>query len=594
MRITRHIALLVLGTIIGVGCSNTDNPVTPGGSQIMMIRMADVPLTGGDATSVAFIDDQRLVAVIDGKLYVVPTSGGPPTLMHGDADYVAVVASPTGEIYAQTSSELRVFSFIGGKVTIAPVPINGPSVEKTSLRISPAGDPYMLVYSYPNTLEVWFSTDKGARWVTLPLPPGFTFGGGITWGYADQLMLSSAVGFYTSTTFGFKWTPHAAAIPNVATDVFCAENGYIYAYQSGRAGLRVSRNGGVSFEQLQSADKAPYFVEILQGSDKALYAIANRSLVGPNATTRPMSLLRSTDDGASWQHAFYTQAFDLDIRNNMIAVGQGASSAGVCLSRDLGATWTSSGLGRVGRIDDIGFDKDGNLLILADKALYRRASTVWQIVGSQAAFARMTTAPLGRMYIGQGATMFSSFDHGVSWNERVLTDYVYPGVGTIMQPAVVGMMNGDFLISVTTYRADINPQTHTAGAMYRMSDDGIPRRMSTPGNFVKLVEDRDGDVHGTTVNLSDNFISMDHGTSWRSVSGGTPAVAVNRSNKYISLGAGNTFRLGSIDNDQTSELTLLHFTSQTNLVTSMKFDANDRLYVVTADRGIFYSETPLK
>ncbi len=594
MRITRHIALLLLGTIIGAGCSNTDNPITPGGSQIMMIRMADVPLMGGYATSVAFIDDEKLVAVIDGKLYMVPTSGGPPTLMHADADYVAVVASPTGEIYAQTTSDLRVINFIGGKVTTAPVSITGASVEKTKLLISPAGDPYMLVYSYPNTLEVWYSIDKGARWVQMPLPPDFAFGGGITWGYAGELMLSSAVGFYTSTTYGMKWTPHAPAITNVASDLFCADNGHIFAYQTGRAGLLVSRNGGVSFEQVQPPDKAPYFVEILQGADKALYAIANRSTVGPNTVSRPMSLLRSTDDGASWQHAFYTQAFDLDIRNNMIAVGQGASSSGVCVSLDLGATWSSSGLGKVTRIDDIGFDKDGNILILAGRTIYRRASTVWQVVGSQAAFARMTTAPLGRMYVGHGTTMYSSFDHGTSWSERILTDYVYQGVGTIVQPTVVGMMNGDFLISVTTYRSDINPQTHTAGALYRVSEDGIPRRVSTPGNFVKIVEDRDGDLHGTTVNFSDNFVSSDHGSTWRTVATGTSAVAVNSSNKYIALGAANTFRLGSIDNDQTSEITLMHFTSQTNLVTSMKFDANDRLYVVTADRGIFYSETPLK
>lgn len=591
----RHIALLLLTALVGVGCSNTIDPITPIGNQIVMTRMADMPLVGGEATSVAFIDDSRLVAVINGRLYTIPTSGGTPSLVHSDAEYVSVVVAPTGEVFALTTHDLRIINHIGGPVTIAPLQVSGANIERSVLTMSPMGEPYVLLYSYPNKFEAWRSIDNGATWKSLPTPPEFAFGGGITWGYAGEIMLSSAAGFYTSVTRGSKWTPHAAAIPNAAADVFCAENGHIYAYQTGRAGLYVSKDGGTTFTQIQSPDKAPYFVEILDGADKALYALANRSSAGPSPVARPMSLLRSTDGGVTWQHAFYTQAFDLAIRDNMIAIGQGASSSGVCVSRNMGTTWTSSGLSKVVRIDDIGFDKDGNILILSDKALYRRAGTLWQSLGSQAAFGRMTTAPLGRMYVGQGTTMYSSFDHGASWSERVLTDYVSPGVGTIVQPAVLGMENGDFLISVTTYRDDIHPQTHTAGALYTMSDDGIPRRLpNAQGNFVTLVQDNDGDVHATTVNFNNALISIDRGATWKTVPTASPARAVNSVNRYVAIGPNNTYRIGEVGTEHSTEIAFLNFTSQSSLITSMKFDANDRLYVVTSDRGIFYSETPLK
>ena len=55
-----------------------------------------------------------------------------------------------------------------------------------------------------------------------------------------------------------------------------------------------------------------------------------------------------------------------------------------------------------------------------------------------------------------------------------------------------------------------------------------------------------------------------------------------------------TYRIGTMGNDETRPLKMSGFTTPGNLINSIKFDRDDRLYVVTANQELYISESPLK
>ena len=102
-------------------------------------------------------------------------------------------------------------------------------------------------------------------------------------------------------------------------------------------------------------------------------------------------------------------------------------------------------------------------------------------------------------------------------------------------PVVLGKRDNEFLVSITTYRDDLG--THTNGALYKVDDNGMAAKITgANGNFVKIIEDRDKILYAATVNFSDALKSTDGAATWQVQPTGTPAIAINSNNRFISNG----------------------------------------------------------
>jgi photosystem II stability/assembly factor-like uncharacterized protein len=608
----RYVPLILLfcSFILG-GCDTATDPDNPSGGDtttIVMSKLADLPVAGGDATGIAVAPDGRIIAVIDGKLYAIPAAGGAPQIINGDAVHTNVAVAPSGEIYALTPTEFRTYAPGTTTPTIVPIDPAGPRaigrrVEDSEIIFSPSGEPFITFINNTPQSYTYYSTDKGETWKDFTLMNGsgsMQYGGDVAFMPNGDIIAADYKGLYKTTDQGATWASFPPPLDNYAGKLLVTSNGDIYYWVKGGGGLKVSHDGGGSFSDLSQFNRAPYFISIRQGNDGALYALANRSAVGHVPIARPMSLLKSTDGGTTWQHLLYVQGHELATRGTTLAVGlvgsldgSARTPGGVNISQNMGTTWSSNGLNTVGKFQDIGFDRDGNLMLIADQELFRKTTAGWQTVGSQGFFNRFTTTPQGNLLIATPSTAFFSSDNGTTWNEKEFPDYLYGGIGGIVVPVVVGKRDNEFLVSVTTYRDDLG--THTNGALYKVGGDGVPSRITgVNGNFVKIIEDKDKILYAATVNFADALKSTDGGATWQVQPKGTPAIAINSSNKFISNGEMGTYRIGTMGSDETRPLKMSGFTTPGNLISSIKFDRNDQLYIVTANQELYISQSPLK
>lgn len=552
-----------------------------------MTRLTDLPAARGNAVSIDILDASTLVAVIDDKIYTVPTSGGRPTLMHANARYESVVVGGGGEIYALTYDALYVIDHIGGTPRVVDIQIRTPQTEKVTLSVSPTGDPYLRVYSYPARMTLYTSADRGTTWTTIPMPSDFRYGGGLAFGPSGELYLSSPMGFYTSPDRGMTWTSYPAPLANYGGELVRRSNGHILYYVPGGGGLRLSTDGGASFTEFTDP---PNFSKIIEGADGVLYALINRG--STTLADKPMTVAKSTDGGTTWQHVYFVQGHDFAMKGSVVAVAQGEkASGGVAISTDNGRTFIPAGLGSVESISSFGFDAEGNLILLADRTLYRKTSSGWRTLGGQSGFFTMATTPQGTIFLPHISSTFLSVDDGVSWKETLMPDYLYGGVGSIGLPVVLGTRNGDLIVSVTTYREEL--ATHTNGMLVRVRPDGTATRLTNGSNYVSIVEDATGLLYGQTVNFVTYQRSTDGGALWTEVQTPVPGFAFDSRNRYIAYGELGTFRQGSLGDNGTQALTLTGFTSQSHYIRSAKFDSHDRLHLLTSDQGLFVATQPL-
>jgi photosystem II stability/assembly factor-like uncharacterized protein len=615
--------LAALSLVIVAGCTKEPNPGDPSGNngakkEVAVARLSPLPADSGNTTSIAIASDNSFIALMDGRLVAIDAAGAVRTI-NGDATHLEVAISPSGDIYAVTATELRRYDATTGSMVSSPIPENGPlatngRVEGAEIRFSPAGEPFVtLISNYPHTYT-YFSTDRGGTWRPLPFPSGrssLAFSGDVIFTRSGDLLAGDYQGLYRSTDRGASWTLLTAQMPNFAIKLLATSNGDIYRYIPGGGNLSVSHNGGSTFTDITPVNRPPFFTALQEGPDGALYALANSSSTGTLTIDRPMHLIRSTDGGANWKHIIYSQAYDFAMRGQTIAIAAAGTSfsfnrgpGGIQLSRDLGATWTTVGLGEAGTIQDFGFDDAGNLMLLADHALYRRTASGWTTLGSQpGSFLRFASGH-GRMLVAGTTSFYLTTDNGATWSEGSYPDYLPAGNGSIEVSDVIALRSGEFLVSITTYRLDLS--THTNGQLYRIGADGVAHKLGGPGQTLeRLIEDPDGVVHGTgqtldpiTVTFStQGYRSSDGGNSWTDETTPSPAQAYNSARRFFRFGGGNgaTFSLGSIGSSETTPLTLTGFDALPQSITQVMFGPDDRLYLLTSGgAGLFVSSAAVK
>jgi hypothetical protein len=575
-----------------------------------MSQLTDLPMSGGDVTGVANTPDDGIVAVIDGKLYSMNGSGGAMQLINDDAPHSAIGLAPDGTLYAVTATDLRAYDLTTGAHRSVPIDPAGPNgggmrIEETEVIISPSGQPYIrLINNRPQTY-IYTSTDKGTSWTALKMPDGFRYGGGLAFTPGGDMLLSGAFGFYRSSDGGTTWTTYPAAYANYGPSLVATSNNDIYAYVRGGGGMRVSHDGGASFSDLSQFNRSPFFTALAKGQDGSLYALASRSSQSAPSSS-PTGLLRSTDGGTTWHHVVYAQGHVLAMRGPGTVIGLAAASSdgrsgGLMISHDGTATWTTAGMTKVSTITDVGFDRNGALMILADGGIYRRTSGGWQTLGAQSSeFSRFATTPDGTLAVANLTTVFRSNDNGVSWSEMAIPNYLPAFNGTPAVTTLIGRRNGDFLLSITNY-ADATGYVN--GQIYRVGTDGTPAKLAPSGNsFATITEDRDGVLYGVTSTLSqltytfnsESYSSTDGGASWQKGGNGPGISGVNSKNRYFAITGQSSYAMRTAASDQKTDITLSGFTSQGNYIRRAAFGPDDRLYIITLDKGLFVSSAAVE
>ncbi|MBS1912816.1 MAG: exo-alpha-sialidase [Bacteroidetes bacterium] len=606
----RPILLLLLGLLL-VACNKPAGPEgtnNPPSATVAMTPLADLPMAGGDVTGISIAPNNTIVAAVNRKLYSMDAAGGSMQLINGDPVHTSIGLAPGGELYTVADRDFRTYDLAAGTYHSAPIDPAGPfatgrTIMESYVTFSPSGEPYIRIINNTPQTYIYHSTDKGVSWQALALPSGFRYGGGLAFAPNGDILMTSAFGFYRSSDHGATWTTSSPAIANYGPDVLAASNGDIYCWVRGGGGLRVSHNGGASFTDLAQFNRAPYFVDVQQGSDGALYALANRNSLGSDLAARPSSLLRSTDGGSTWKNAFYAQGRVFAMRGSMIAIGLAATGpdnrgGGIAISQNNASTWTQGGMGSVAQIMDVGFDRDGNVMILADNGLYRRMPGGWQTFGTQPGlFSRFASGLHGTLLLANTASVFYSGDNGATWSEDTIPNY-QSGIDPPAVEVLLGRHAGGFLLDIASYS---DTRGYSNGQLYRVGADGRPVKVPTAPTLSSLVEDANGLLYGATQVLdaftstfrSTAYYSSDGGATWTEQKNLKAGQAFNSQNKYFSIDGQASYSLNTLDGTKTV-LTLGGFTTAGNLVRRVVFGPDDKLYLITYDSGMFISAVPVR
>ncbi|CAN5445146.1 hypothetical protein BH10BAC6_BH10BAC6_17130 [soil metagenome] len=594
MRILATLLVLTLAFSL-TSCTKSGDPTTPTTEKgdVPMTRVGSLPTAGGNATSVDFLDASTLVAVIDAKIYTVPVGGGSPTLRYDNATYTKLVVGGGGEVYGLTEDALWVIPSIGATPTKTSLTIKTPQTLNVYVSVGPNGQCYVRVLSYPTVIRIYTSADKGASWTTMPLPTSYSYGGGLCFGgSANEIYVSGPSSFHASTDAGTTWSNAPAPIPNYGGELLYRANGDIICYVPGGGGLSVSRNKGASFTAVLPFNRAPFIWKLIEGADGMLYGALAATVV--TGAEKPLEIMRSDDGGATWKHLYFSLGHDIAMRGRMVAVGQSSMAAGgVAISTDNGSTFTTTGLSTIKSITSFGFDGNGALIIAADLSLYQQTTSGWISLGPPSIATSFTSSPQGTLFVVSTGVSYTSTDNGRTWNAATMPPYTYSGIGAIGLPVVLGMRNGNALVSITTYRSDLYPPVHTNGSMVIITPDGVASRASVNENFVKVIQDANGVLYGGTNNFSTAQQSNDGGQSWTEVSKGALGFAIDGRNKFIAYGELGSYKSGTVGSDVLATLTLSGFPLPSNSIVHARFDKNNRLWLLSGGAELYQATTQL-
>ncbi len=583
------LAIALVSMLIVHGCSpstGTNTPVTPNTATIAMQQLSDLPKAGGDVSSVSFLDAQTVVAVIDGKIATVPVSGGQVTILHSNATFESVCVGGSKEIYALAYSELWVLDNINSTPKKSSVFTRNGQTLSVNLSVGTNGQPYLRVLSYPSSMQVWTSTDKGVTWTTVQFPTLKEGGGGFAFGTGSEVYASSPQSFYSSNDNGTTWTKHPAVKANYGGELLVRKNGDVVYYIPNGGGLWSSSDKGNSFTNLTPFNDNPFYSMIREADDGYLYALLKPS--SSPVVEKAARLMRSLD-GKTWTHVLFAEGRDLAIQGSKIAVAMsGQTSGGIAVSDDMGQSFKCAGTQDVQAIQSFGWNASGDLCVFADKGLFVKTSSGWRCHGNALIFGGFCSAGGGIMYLCGINTCYVSNDAGKTWKDIVMPPTPgTSGTGTFKIPVVFGVNQGDALVSVTYFRYDLSK--HTNGRLLRLKPDGSVTTIKSGTNYIWMAQAGSGRLYARTDNFATNQYSADMGFNWTETPTAAPGFVFNNTDRFIASGGGMSFRWGTLQNSTTATLTLDGYTSQSIYLNSALFDAQDRLHILSLDKGLFVS-----
>lgn len=588
---TLRVALFLISCFL-VSCSTntTTTPTTPTTTTLVMERLTDLPYNGGTVTSVDVIDANTVLAVIDGKLATCSATGGVVTFHASPANAISAVMGSGGEVYVLTYDSFWVVDKIGGTPQKTSIFTRNGQTLDVKLSVSPAGQPLLRMYTYPTSMKTMTSADRGVTWTELDLPTKNEYGGGLAYGANNTMYVSSPNSFQVSDNGGTTWQKFPAVIPNYGGELLVRKNGDVLCYVRGGGGLWSSSTNGASFTNLTPFNQFPFHVKIVEGADGNLYSLVTTGTTTDGTNARVM---RSADGGKTWQHVLFAQATDLAASGAVMATGFDAdATGGLAVSSNNGSTFVSAGTRTALTMQGLGFTADGSPVIMADKGLYvRSASAGWQTFGGQSTFTAFTTAASGKVYVTGLKTCYASGDNGKTFSPLTLPDLFTTGVGTFKTPVLLGLQDGTALLSRTYYRTDL--QLHTNGLLERVTSAGVQTTLNNGTNYVWMAQDATGTIWARTDNFVASQKSSDNAATFVEIPTAAPGVAFTSTNRAFKITGAGTYTISDPGLGASKELTLGGFTSAATAIIAIKFDAANKLYLVTANDGVFVATTGL-
>ncbi len=247
---------------------------------------------------------------------------------------------------------------------------------------------------------------------------------------------ADSVGIYRSSNNGITWIP--VQIPGIVypfiTFIACQPSGDVYAISYFNS-LYHSPNSGDSWAGVDFTGAPPYLyhARTVLFSDRYIFVAGNYDTWPPLQFYTPTFVLRSSDNGISWDSVFSIaeprapSTFAAGERGRIYA---GISDYGLFRTDDYGAHWENVNSGYPTSYLSSAIDSSGAILVGFD-AVYRsrHGGRSWERIGLEGDIVdAVTVDPLGNILVGtEGNGVFRSTNDGETW-DSITTGLRWPGM----------------------------------------------------------------------------------------------------------------------------------------------------------------------
>lgn len=590
-RSNRLLLLLAPLLLVFVGCGDGSTPSNPFNvgiaKTVKMLEVKERPRLGGRTTSLDITKNGEIVAVVDGRLL---RFGGndQPEVIDDRREYVVAAVGGDGRIVAHTATELLTFPSGSTTPRVLPIPLSGPvgangPITTSSIDFGPDGRAYVtLISSLPRTY-VFHADADGMEWTQLKFDGGQDYlrsRGGIAITPSGTLLAGNFEGILATSTLGASWQVRTRSVPNDDIALTVGSDGTVYRYSPGNAGLGLSSDGGENFLEATFSIFPPYFYRVRAEGSGTLWALANTTESGgATPLERPMSLMRSSDQGTTWEAVLRVQGEALDIDGAKVAVGlsdnlhtRGTSPGGVVVTRNNGLTWESDGVIEAGEIADFTHRGDGDLMMVLDGAIQKQTTIRFNFV----------SAPIGLQQLvgGPEEDLLWSARGGLAWLRRadgVIAEIKGKG-------KITSLRDGSFLL-------------YDEGKIELLKGDllkGDLRSTRYDGDLIfdRIVEERPDELIGVERGSGAVYLSRDQAANWTKVDR-RAALACNLAGACVTLDEAEDFLFIAADSSFANPLIFNGLSIGPGEIRKIAFDRRGRLWILTLNGRLYGSEVIL-